>query len=73
MTETMFRFCSPEQEAVLEEKERKLSELREVYDDLDNIGVRLFGLREDGTISKAEFDVIAWNIDRAMEQVEKLL
>lgn len=73
MTETMFDTCSPKQEAVLEEKERKLSELRDFYYDLDNLGVRLFGFREEGMISKEDANVIAFSIDQAMKKVENYL
>lgn len=73
MTETMFNTCTPEQEAVLEEKERRLSELRDFYYDLDNLGVRLFGFREEGMISKEDANVIAFSIDQAMKKVENYL
>ena len=73
MTETMFDTCSPKQEAVLEEKEKRLSELRDFYYDLDNLGVRLFGFREEGMISKEDANVIAFSIDQAMKKVENYL
>ena len=62
-----------ELDILLEEREKRINALREIFDELDDAGTKLGGLREEGKVPENYYKIIGYHIDCAMSKLEELL